>query len=119
MTFESTEFKETLNSKGIGSLPSDTLISNLKNTLSILKYANYFSIILDHEHDILLTVMMKVNGHIKSVGVQEDKWQGENHLKFFIIQDAHRWEEIIDIPILDDIETLKRIDGLISTRLLR
>lgn len=120
MTFECAESKEKLTSLGKDPLPQDSLIAKyLKQSLGILKYTNYFVINLDTSHDIVLSIFMKVNGHTKVIGVTEDKWQGENHLKFMRMNDGRRWEEFINIPIMELAETLEKIDSLISTRLLQ
>lgn len=94
------------------------ILDHLENTVRILKYTDYFSIQLDIEsYGIHVLISYKVHGRFRSIGIQDDRWDGENTIHFLILDEMYCKSENIVIPILSNEETLDRIDLLVSNRL--
>ena len=110
---------ERLISQGNEPLPKDSkILKHFQDTLRVLKYTDYFSIQLDIEsYGIHALISYRVHGKFRSIGVHEDRWDGENTIHFLILEELHCIKEDVVIPILSNEETLDRIDQLVRNRL--
>jgi hypothetical protein len=110
---------EKLVSSGKEPLPENSkILKHFDDTLRVLKYTDSFSIQLDLEsYGIHVLISYSVHGRFRSIGVHEDRWDGENTLHFLILDEKYCNKEDIVIPILSDEETLDRIDQLVRNRL--